>query len=112
MRLVFAGTPETALPALRALLESSHEVAAVVTRPATFQIEEGHDTGPVYGVLTEPIKPTDTTGDLLGRLADAGASLLLDTMNGIEAGVLEPRPQPTEGVSHAAKLAPDDGHVD
>ncbi|MFC4051416.1 methionyl-tRNA formyltransferase [Actinomadura syzygii] len=212
MRLVFAGTPETALPALRALLESSHEVAAVVTRPdgragrgrhlsaspvaslaaeagvealkpakardpefldrlreiapdccpvvaygallprealgiprhgwvnlhfsllpawrgaapvqrailhgddvtgaATFQIEEGLDTGPVYGVLTEPIKPTDTTGDLLGRLAEAGASLLLDTMNGIEAGVLEPRPQPTEGVSHAAKLAPEDGHVD
>lgn len=212
MRLVFAGTPDTALPALTALLASSHEVAAVVTRPdgrsgrgrrlsagpvaslaaeagvevlkpakardpefldrlreiapdccpvvaygallprealdiprhgwvnlhfsllpawrgaapvqrailhgddvtgaATFQIEEGLDTGPVYGVLTEPIKPSDTTGDLLGRLAVAGASLLLDTMNGIEAGVLEPRPQPAEGVSHAAKLNPEDGHVD
>jgi len=34
MRLVFAGTPEPAVPALRALLESPrHEVAAVVTRP-------------------------------------------------------------------------------
>ncbi|KAB2379048.1 methionyl-tRNA formyltransferase [Actinomadura montaniterrae] len=212
MRLVFAGTPETSVPALDALLASDHEVAAVVTRPdarsgrgrhleaspvavraaeagvevlkpakardpefldrlraiapdccpvvaygallprealdiprhgwvnlhfsllpawrgaapvqrailhgddvtgaATFQIEEGLDTGPVYGVLTEPIRPTDTTGDLLGRLAVAGAGLLLDTMNGIEAGVLEPRPQPTEGVSHAAKLNPEDGHVD
>ncbi|MEO3823540.1 methionyl-tRNA formyltransferase [Actinomadura sp. B10D3] len=212
MRLVFAGTPETALPSLTALLESTHEVAAVVTRPdgragrgrrlspspvaalaaeagvevlkpekardpafldrlreiapdccpvvaygallprealeiprygwvnlhfsllpawrgaapvqrailhgddvtgaATFQIEEGLDTGPVYGVLTEPIRPTDTSGGLLERLAVAGANLLLDTMNGIEAGVLEPRPQPTEGVSHAAKLTPEDGRVD
>lgn len=212
MRLVFAGTPETSVPALDALLASDHEVAAVVTRPdarsgrgrhldaspvavraaeagvevlkpakardpefldrlraiapdccpvvaygallprealdiprhgwvnlhfsllpawrgaapvqrailhgddvtgaATFQIEEGLDTGPVYGVLTEPIRPTDTTGDLLGRLAVAGAGLLLDTMNGIEAGVLEPRSQPTEGVSHAAKLTPEDGRVD
>ena len=33
MRLVFAGTPDVALPSLRALLESRHEVAAVVTRP-------------------------------------------------------------------------------
>lgn len=33
MRLVFAGTPETALPALEALVGSRHEVAAVVTRP-------------------------------------------------------------------------------
>ncbi|GAA2578810.1 methionyl-tRNA formyltransferase [Actinomadura fulvescens] len=212
MRLVFAGTPETAVPSLEALLGSGHEVAAVVTRPdapsgrgrrlvaspvarraeeagvevlkpakasdpafldrlraiapdccpvvaygallrpaaleiprhgwvnlhfsllpawrgaapvqhailhgddvtgaATFQIEEGLDTGPVYGVLTEPILPADTTGDLLGRLAVAGATLLLDTMNGIEAGVLAARPQPEEGVSYAAKLTPEDARVD
>src|SRR5260370_35902033 len=33
MRLVFAGTPEAAVPSLDALLASRHEVAAVVTRP-------------------------------------------------------------------------------
>ena len=33
MRLVFAGTPRTALPSLEALLKSRHEVAAVITRP-------------------------------------------------------------------------------
>ena len=33
MRLVFAGTPETAVPSLRALLASTHEVVAVLTRP-------------------------------------------------------------------------------
>jgi methionyl-tRNA formyltransferase len=212
VRLVFAGTPETAVPALEALLESRHEVVAVVTRPdapagrgrrltpspvaeraaeagvevlkpakvkdpefldrlreiapdccpvvaygaliprtaldiprhgwvnlhfsllpawrgaapvqhavlhgdditgaATFQIEEALDTGPVYGVVTEPILPEDTSGDLLGRLARTGAHLLVATMDGIEDGALEPRPQPADGVSYAAKLAPEDARVD
>jgi methionyl-tRNA formyltransferase len=212
VRLVFAGTPETAVPALEALLASSHEVAAVLTRPdapagrgrhlvaspvaeraaaagiealkpvkardpefldrlreiapdccpvvayggllpraalaipprgwvnlhfsllpawrgaapvqhailhgdeitgaATFEIEEDLDTGPVYGLLTEPIRPTDTTGDLLGRLSHAGAKLLADTMDGIADGVLEPRPQSAEGVSYAPKLTPEIAQVD
>jgi methionyl-tRNA formyltransferase len=212
VRLVFAGTPETAVPALDALLKSRHEVVAVITRPdapagrgrrltpspvarhaaeagvevlkpakvkdpefldrlraiapdccpvvaygaliprvaldiprhgwinlhfsllpawrgaapvqravlhgdditgaATFQIEEDLDTGPVYGVVTEPILPTDTSGDLLARLAETGAQLLVATMDGVEAGELEPRPQPTDGVSYAPKLTPDDAHVD
>ncbi|MEV5706990.1 methionyl-tRNA formyltransferase [Actinoallomurus sp. NPDC052274] len=212
MRLVFAGTPETAVPALEALLESRHEVVAVVTRPdapagrgrrltpspvaeraaeagvevlkpakvkdpefldrlrdiapdccpvvaygaliprsaldiprhgwvnlhfsllpawrgaapvqhavlhgdditgaATFQIEADLDTGPVFGVVTEPILPEDTSGDLLGRLAGTGAHLLVATMDGIEDGTLEPRPQPADGVSYAAKLTPDDARVD
>ncbi|WP_395105951.1 methionyl-tRNA formyltransferase [Actinomadura sp. SCN-SB] len=83
-----------------------------VTGAATFRIEEGLDTGPVYGVLTEPIRPDDTAGDLLGRLAVAGATLLRDTMDGIEAGVLEARPQPEEGVSHAPKITTEDARVD
>ena len=212
MRLVFAGTPETAVPALDALLKSRHEVVAVITRPdapagrgrrltpspvalraaeagvevlkpakvkdpefldrlraiapdccpvvaygaliprvaldiprhgwinlhfsllpawrgaapvqravlhgdeitgaATFQIEESLDTGPVYGVVTEPILPTDTSGDLLARLAETGAQLLVATMDGVEAGELEPRPQPADGVSIAPKLTPEDAHVD
>ncbi|MFC0039357.1 methionyl-tRNA formyltransferase [Actinomadura rayongensis] len=212
MRLVFAGTPATAVPALEALLASGHEVAAVVTRPdapagrgrrlvaspvaeraadagievlkpakvrdpefldrlralapdccpvvaygalipksaldipvhgwvnlhfsllpawrgaapvqhailhgddvtgaATFQIEEGLDTGPVFGVLTEPIRPDDTSGTLLERLSLAGARLLADTMDGIEAGALSPRPQPAEGVSTAPKITPDDARID
>ncbi len=33
MRLVFAGTPEAAVPSLAALMDSGHEIAAVVTRP-------------------------------------------------------------------------------
>jgi methionyl-tRNA formyltransferase len=212
LRLLFAGTPEAAVPSLRALLASRHDVAAVLTRPdapagrgrrvvrspvgaladeagipvltprrpsepafldalhalapdccaivaygalvpraaldvprfgwinlhfsllpawrgaapvqaairhgdeitgaATFRLEEGLDTGPVYGVVTEAVGPTDTAGDLLGRLADSGAGLLAATVDGIADGTLRPQPQPAEGVSHAPKVTVADAHVD
>lgn len=212
MRLIFAGTPQVAVPSLRALHDSDHDVVAVVTRPdarvgrgrrlepspvktvaqelglpvltpasprdrdfvteltdlapdccpvvaygallpqevldipthgwvnlhfsllpawrgaapvqraiiagdeitgaSTFLIEAGLDTGPVLGTMTERIRSDDTAGTLLERLADAGAPLLLATMDGIASGDLEPRPQPAEGISHAAKLTVDDARVD
>jgi len=70
------------------------------------------DTGPVYGSLTEPVRPTDTSGDLLGRLADAGAGLLVATVDGIARGELVPVPQPTDGVSLAPKLDVADARID
>ena len=212
MRLVFAGTPQPAVPVLEALLTSRHEVAAVVTRPdapagrgrrveaspvarraaeagievltpakvrdpeflarlrefapdccpvtaygallpqsaldipphgwvnlhfsvlpawrgaapvqhaiahgdditgaTTFDIVKELDAGPVYGVLTEPIRPDDTTGSLLERLALAGAALLVATLDGIEDGTIQAVPQPAEGVSLAPKINPDDARVD
>ena len=211
MRLVVAGTPDTALPSLLALLDSRHEVVAVVTRPdarsgrgraltpspvkqaalehglevltpatprepefldrlralapdccpvvaygalvpraaldvpvrgwvnlhfsllpawrgaapvqralmagdevtgaTTFVLEEGLDTGPVLGTLTEGVRPDDTAGTLLARLAHAGAGLLVATMDGLEDGSLRPVPQPAEGVSHAPKLTTDEAEV-
>jgi methionyl-tRNA formyltransferase len=96
-----------AAPVQRAVLHGDE-----ITGAATFQIEEDLDTGPVYGVVTEPILPTDTSGDLLGRLAESGAQLLVATMDGIEEGELEPRPQPADGVSLAPKLSPEDAHID
>ena len=212
MRLVFAGTPEVALPSLAALIASHHEVVAVVTRPdapagrgrslqaspvaalaaehgievlkpekprdpdflarlaeiapdccpvvaygalvpraaldiprlgwvnlhfsllpawrgaapvqhavwhgddvtgaSTFLLEEGLDTGPVYGVVTESVRPTDTSGDLLGRLAESGAGLLVATMDGLEAGALVGAPQSPDGVTLAPKISVDDARVD
>ncbi|MFI1580275.1 methionyl-tRNA formyltransferase [Embleya sp. NPDC020630] len=212
MRLVFAGTPEVAVPALEALLESRHEVVAVVTRPdapagrgrrlvaspvaeraaeagieilrpakprdpeflarlteiapdccpvvaygallpkaaleipargwvnlhfsllpawrgaapvqhavlagdditgaCTFEIEQGLDSGPVYGMVTDEIRPTDTSGDLLDRLSRSGARLLVATMDGIADGSLAPRPQSPEGVSLAPKIGVEDARVD
>ncbi|WP_068401067.1 methionyl-tRNA formyltransferase [Kribbia dieselivorans] len=211
MRVVFAGTPEVAVPSLEALLDSDHEVVAVVTRPdapagrgrrlhpspikaraqavgvevltpttpsdpefltrlreiapdvcpvvaygallppaalevpthgwvnlhfsllpawrgaapvqhaiihgdevtgaSTFQIERGLDTGPVYGVMTEQIRPTDTAGDLLARLAEGGAGLLVRTLDGIADGSLRPVPQSADGVSIAPKITVDDARV-
>ena len=212
MRLVFAGTPEVALPALRALAASRHTVAAVVTRPdapagrgrrmvaspvaalaqelgiaalkparpsepsflaslralapdccpvvaygalipqaaldipahgwvnlhfsvlpawrgaapvqhavlrgdditgaTTFELVKELDAGPVYGTVTEPIRPDDTSGDLLGRLAISGAELLVATLDAIEDGTVSAVPQPADGVSLAPKLTPADARVD
>jgi methionyl-tRNA formyltransferase len=82
-----------------------------VTGATTFQLERGMDTGPVYGVLTETVRPWDTAGDLLERLSVAGADLLLATLDGIESGDLVARPQPTDGVSLAPKVTVDEARV-
>ena len=83
-----------------------------ITGASVFRLEEGLDTGPVYGVLTEPVRPRDTAGELLDRLAEAGAQLLVATLDGIEDGVLEPQSQPADGVSLAPKVTVDDARVD
>ena len=211
MRLVFAGTPQAAVPALEALLASRHEVVAVVTRPdaasgrglhqapspvaaraadagievlkparvrdeeflsrlraiapeccpvtaygallpqtaldipkhgwvnlhfsllpawrgaapvqhailhgddvtgaTTFRIVAALDAGPVFGVVTEPIRPDETAGELLDRLAVSGAELLVATLDGIESGQLVAREQPADGVSLAPKINAEDARV-
>jgi methionyl-tRNA formyltransferase len=83
-----------------------------VTGASTFRLEEGLDTGPVYGVVTESIGPRATARDLLDRLSVSGARLLVATLDGIEDGRLEARPQPAEGVSLAPKLDVEDAEID
>ncbi|KEF06945.1 MULTISPECIES: methionyl-tRNA formyltransferase [Streptomyces] len=102
------------LPAWRGAAPVQHAVLAgdEVTGASTFQIEEGLDSGPVFGVITEEVRPTDTSGDLLTRLALAGAGLLATTMDGIEDGTLQPVPQPGEGITLAPKLEVEDAKVD
>ncbi len=82
-----------------------------VTGASVFQLEQGLDTGPVFGTLTETIGPADTAGDLLGRLAVAGARLLVDVLDGIEDGILAPQPQPDDGVTQAPKLTVEDAQI-
>jgi methionyl-tRNA formyltransferase len=102
------------LPAWRGAAPVQHAVIAgdEMTGASTFLIEEGMDSGPVYGVITEKVRPSDTSGDLLTRLAEAGAGLLVATMDGIEDGTLRPVPQPDEGVSLAPKLEVEDARID
>lgn len=212
MRVVFAGTPEVALPVLEALVASEHEVVAVVTRPdaqsgrgrrlvaspvaqraeelglpvlkpehprdpefqqqlrdldpdccpvvaygallpqsaldiprhgwvnlhfsvlpawrgaapvqhalwagdevtgaTTFRIVKALDAGPVFGVMTERIRPEDTAGDLLARLSEGGAGLMVSTLDGLASGTLEAREQQAEGLSYAPKVLVEDARVD
>ncbi|MFI8517984.1 methionyl-tRNA formyltransferase [Streptomyces sp. NPDC085481] len=102
------------LPAWRGAAPVQHAVMAgdEVTGASTFLIEEGLDAGPVYGVVTEDVRPTDTSGDLLTRLAFAGAGLLAATMDGIEDGTLKAVPQPADGITLAPKIQVEDAHVD
>ncbi len=102
------------LPAWRGAAPVQAAIAAgdSVTGASTFQIEPDLDTGPVYGVITETISPTDTSGDLLTRLADAGAGLLEATLDGVEDGVLNAVPQSTDGVSLAPKITVEQARVD
>ncbi|WP_070380698.1 methionyl-tRNA formyltransferase [Rhodococcus sp. WMMA185] len=82
-----------------------------MTGASAFRLEAGMDTGPVYGVVTERIRDTDTAGDLLGRLADSGAVLLESVLDGIEAGSITAVPQPAEGVSYAPKVTVDAARI-
>jgi methionyl-tRNA formyltransferase len=102
------------LPAWRGAAPVQHAVLAgdQVTGASTFLLEEGLDTGPVFGVVTEPVRPTDTAGDLLTRLSQTGAELLVRTLDGIEDGTLRPAPQPADGVSLAPKITVEDAQVD
>jgi methionyl-tRNA formyltransferase len=102
------------LPAWRGAAPVQHAVwhGDDVTGASTFLLEEGLDTGPVFGVVTETIAATDTSGDLLGRLAVSGAGLLVATMDGLAAGALVGAPQPAEGISLAPKISVEDAEVD
>jgi methionyl-tRNA formyltransferase len=82
-----------------------------ITGATTFQLVRELDAGPVYGVLTESIRATDTAGTLLERLSAAGASLLVTTLDMMESGQLEARPQPADGISLAPKVTTADAEV-
>jgi len=96
-----------AAPVQRAILHGDE-----ITGATTFLLVPELDAGPVFGMVTEVVKPSDTAGDLLARLAVSGADLLVATLDGIEAGELEARPQPRDGISLAPKIGRADARVD
>jgi methionyl-tRNA formyltransferase len=102
------------LPAWRGAAPVQHSIWAgdEVTGATTFRIVKAMDAGPVFGVMTERIRATDTAGDLLGRLAEGGSGLLVATLDGIEDGSLEAREQQVDGVSLAPKITVEDAEVD
>lgn len=101
------------LPAWRGAAPVQASIAAGddMTGASVFQLEEGLDTGPVFGVATERIRGTDTAGDLLGRLAESGAVLLESVLDGIEDGALRAVAQSADGVSHAPKVTVESARI-
>ncbi len=72
------------------------------------RMEAGLDTGPVYACAETPIADTDTTGEVHDRLAELGATALVDALDRIVDPAFVPTPQPADGITYAAKLGPDD----
>lgn len=83
-----------------------------ITGASTFRLVPQLDAGPVYGVVTEQLRATDTAGELLDRLAVSGAGLLAATLDGIEDGTLRAEEQTNDGVSYAPKVTVEDAKVD
>ena len=102
------------LPAWRGAAPVQHAIWAgdEITGATTFRIVEAMDAGPTFGVMTERIRSRDTAGDLLARLAEGGAGLLVATLDGLESGDLVALEQPADGVSLAPKITVDDAQVD
>jgi methionyl-tRNA formyltransferase len=92
-----------AAPVERALLAGDEETGVCL-----MQLEEGLDTGPVYGCERVAIGPEETLDELRGRLVEVGTGLLLRSLR---EGLGEPTPQRGE-VTHAAKLDPSELRLD
>lgn len=101
------------LPAWRGAAPVQAAIAAgdSVTGATTFRIELALDSGPIFGVVTETIRPGDTSGELLDRLALSGGALLDATLDGIADGTLIPVAQPHGGVSIAPKVSVDQARI-
>lgn len=82
------------------------------TGVSTMMLDEGMDTGPVLMVKKTPIGPDETAGELHDRLAQMGADLLVETINGLLTGKVVPSPQPQIGLSIARMLKKQDGLID
>ena len=95
-----------AAPVQRAIMAGDE-----ISGASTFIIEQGLDTGPVIGTLTERVRPGDTSGDLLTRLGEAGAPLMVQSLSALETGQATPMPQSADGVSYAHKLTREDAYV-
>ena len=136
MRVIFMGTPDFSVPALRAIA-ARHDVAAVYSQPpraagrgqkprpspvhraimagdaetgvAIMQMQAGLDTGPVLAEARTPIGPEDTTADLHDRLAEMGAALIGDVLDRLP---LPAAPQPSEGVTYAQKIDKAEARID
>jgi methionyl-tRNA formyltransferase len=96
-----------AAPVQRALLDGVE-----VTGVTTFLIDAGMDTGPMLLAAEVPVAPEEDAGALTMRLAEIGGRLTVETLDALEAGQVEPRPQPDAGASLAPKVTGEEARLD
>jgi methionyl-tRNA formyltransferase len=96
-----------AAPVQRAILEGM-----AVTGVTTIRMDEGMDTGPILLQREEPIDDDDDAGSLGSRLAAVGGSLLVETLDRLEAGGPEGRNQDEARATFAPKLRPEERIID
>lgn len=96
-----------AAPIQWAILNGDAETGVTIMK-----MDAGLDTGPTLAQATTSISAADDAQALHDRLAQLGGDLLVKTIPDYVSGKITPRPQPTEGVSHARKITKEDGQID
>lgn len=78
----------------------------------TMLMEKKMDSGDILLCCATPIEKSDNAGTLHDRLADIGAKLLVDTLDGLEKKEIVPKPQDHSRASYAPMLKKEDSHID
>ncbi len=83
-----------------------------VTGVTTMRLNAGLDTGPMLLAQALPIAPEETAEDLFESLAEKGATLMVQTLAGLEDGSVSPVEQDHAGATLAPILTREDGRMD
>jgi len=81
------------------------------TGATTMRIDAGMDTGDMLLQRELEIGPAETAHELARRLSEAGAPLMVETLRGLAAGAIAPRPQDHSKDTLAPILKKEDGHI-
>ena len=96
------------LPRWRGAAPIQHAILAGDARTGVtaMQMDEGLDTGPLLAAREVAIPRRADAGRLHDVLADEAAALAVEVLDTLADGTLVARPQPSEGITHAAKIDP------
>jgi methionyl-tRNA formyltransferase len=101
-----------ALPSWESRVWAAILAGDAVTGVTIMKLDEGMDTGPIIAKREVPILPGEMGGELETRLAEVGAQLLLEVLPDYIAGLLQPQPQPEEGVTLAPRIPTEAAAID
>jgi methionyl-tRNA formyltransferase len=96
-----------AAPIQRAILAGDATTGISIMR-----MDAGLDTGPVYLKRPIAIKPEETAGELQSRLAELGATCILETLDALASGTARAEPQDGSGVTYARKVGKSEARID